>query len=81
LFHRPAPHQPDAIPSGGEAGVGSADAVLNIVRQHPGLTCEEIAGLARTTTRQVKPVLVDLVARGALARTGRTRGTRYHPTE
>jgi tetratricopeptide (TPR) repeat protein len=79
----PAMHVPPADPRGAismDAGapVNAMDAVLGVVRQHPGLTCEEVAGLTRTTTRQVKPILGALVARGILARTGRTRGTRYH---
>jgi Fic family protein len=77
-YARPARERQRAAPSDGAPG--ATEAVLAALRQQPGLTCEEIAGLTRMTTQQVKPVLTALTARGLLAKTGRARGTRYHPS-
>jgi hypothetical protein len=61
-------------------GTTSASAVvLDTLRQHPGLTCEEIADMTRMTTGALKPLLAAMTARGDLLKTGRTRGTRYSP--
>jgi tetratricopeptide (TPR) repeat protein len=54
------------------------DAVLAALRQHSGSTCEDLAALTRTTTRQLKPILATLLARGLIEKAGRTRGTRYY---
>jgi hypothetical protein len=73
----PAPPPPTAPPP----DVNSIDAVLAVVRDHPGLTCEDIAASADMNTAQVKPILAALVGRRILVKTGRTRGTRYWPPE
>lgn len=71
--------EPVATEAVGSTIPDSVDTVLALVRRHPGLTCEEIAGTAEMDTVQVKPILAVLVARRFLVKTGRTRGTRYWP--
>jgi tetratricopeptide (TPR) repeat protein len=80
---RPAPSTADQgalfPPPAREPAAAPAETILNVVRRHPGLTCEGVAAVARLTTEQVRPILAALTAGGRLVKTGRTRGTRYSP--
>jgi hypothetical protein len=58
---------------------GTVDSVFEAVRAQPGLTRENLAQHLRLPTDVVQRVLAVLMGEGAVVKTGRTRGTRYHP--
>jgi hypothetical protein len=64
--------------SGAALGGNVASAIVEHVRANDGQTVGEIAAAVRATPKLVKKAIIQLLASGALKKTGQKRGTRYH---
>ncbi len=64
--------------SGTAIGGNVASAIVEHVRANDGQTVGEIAAAVRATPKLVKKAIIQLLASGALKKTGQKRGTRYH---
>ncbi len=62
----------------GAQGGNVAAAIVDHVRANDGQTVGEIASSVRAAPKVVKKAIIQLLASGALKKSGQKRGTRYH---
>lgn len=75
---RPGVRRGPGRPRGSTLVEGVADAIVSHVRANDGQTVGEIVNAVGAAPKAAKKAIKDLLASGALRKTGAKRGTRYH---